>query len=284
MAVIVATNVPSIKIQNCLTNATNGMTKSMLRMSTGLKINSAKDDAAGVVISSRMEVQLSGNKICQSNVQNANSMLATTEGNVDVVQDNITRIRDLVLEAKNGTYTGDEKQAIQDEIDQRIEEVDRIASSSKYSETFLFADTNLQKNGLTIQVGPNADTGNSIVASAEIFSKITFTALTGYAAKTDLNVTTATAAQLDTALTKLDSAVTNITDRKSAIGSTENRLESALNSLTTQYENLSSAKSVITDADIAEEASNYTQQQILQQMATSMLAQANSAPSIALSL
>ena len=134
MAVVINTNVDSLKIQNLLTSSTNKMSQSMQRMSSGLKILSAKDDAAGSVISSRMQVQLNGNKIAQNNVQNGNAMLSTVEGNIDVVLDNVSRIRDLTLQAKNGTYSKEEKQAMQDEVAERVAEIDRISNSSKYSQ------------------------------------------------------------------------------------------------------------------------------------------------------
>ena len=131
MAVVINTNLDSIRIRTDLANATSKMSQSMQRLSTGLKINSAKDDAAGAVISARMKVQLNGNKISQNNVQNGNAMLSTAEGNIDVVLDNVSRIRDLTLQAKNGTYSYDEIVAMQDEVAERIAEIDRISNSSK---------------------------------------------------------------------------------------------------------------------------------------------------------
>ncbi len=281
MAVIINTNVDSIKIQNCLTNATNSMATSMERMSTGLKVNSAKDDAAGTVISARMQVQLNGNEIAQKNVQNGNAMLSTAEGNLDVVQENLSRIRDLTLQAKNGTYSAEEIQAMQDEVAERIAEIDRVSTSSKYSQLSLFEDTDLQAKGVTFQVGANADDDNTISVSNAVFESVQFEELTGVA---DFDLTTMSAATFKTAIENLDTGIDNVTSRKSLIGSAQNRLESALDTLTTQFENLSSAKSIITDADIASEASDFVQQQILQQVSTSLLAQANQAPSIALSL
>ena len=281
MAVIINTNVDSIKIQNCLTNATNSMATSMERMSTGLKVNSAKDDAAGTVISARMQVQLNGNEIAQKNVQNGNAMLSTAEGNLDVVQDNLSRIRDLTLQAKNGTYSAEEIQAMQDEVAERIAEIDRVSTSSKYSQLSLFEDADLQGKGVTFQVGANADDDNTISVSNAVFESVKFQELTGVA---DFDLTTMSAATFKTAVENLDTGIDNVTSRKSLIGSAQNRLESALDTLTTQFENLSSAKSIITDADIASEASDFVQQQILQQVSTSLLSQANQAPSIALSL
>ena len=281
MSVVINTNVDSIKIQNNLTKATNSLSTAMQRMSTGLKVLTAKDDAAGTVISARMQVQLDGNLIAQNNVQNGNAMLSTAEGHLDVVQDNLSRVRDLTLQAKNGTYSAEEIQAMQDEATQLIAEIDRISSSSKYSSLFLFDDAKLQADGATFQVGANSTEDNTILADQSLFQSVEFQELTTMA---DFDLTTMSAADMVTALNNLDQGLDNITARKSIIGSAQNRLESALSTLTTQYENLSSAKSIITDADIASEASNFVQQQILQQVSTSLLAQANQAPSIGLSV
>ena len=297
MAVVINTNVDSLKIQSLLSTSTTNLSNSMQRMSSGLKILSAKDDAAGTVISAKMNVQLNGNKTAQNNVQNANALLSTAEGNLDVIQDNISRIRDLTLQAKNGTYSEEEIQAMQDEVAERIAEINRIDSSAEYSSLKLFGG-DLATNGVTFQVGANAGVDNTISADKALFEEVTFTALTGGKATFDLttiaqnggaytadNATKETdETDFDVAIKALDNAIDNITNRKSIIGSAGNRMDSALSTLTTQYENLSSAKSIITDADIAAEASNFTQQQILQQVSTSLLAQANQAPSIALSL
>jgi len=287
MAVVINTNVDSIKIQNNLTSATNKMSQTMQRMSTGLKINSAKDDAAGCVISARMKVQLDGNQICQKNVQNGNAMMSTAEGNLDVVEENLSRIRDLTLQAKNGTYSTAEKQAMQDEVVARVAEIDRISTSAKYSQLSLFndttADTGLQAAGVTFQVGANSADDNTIAVDKSLFASVKFADLTTVAIDA-FDLTKMDQAAFKTALDNLDKGIDNITARKSLIGSAQNRLDSALDTLTTQYTNLSSAKSIITDADIAAEASSYTQQSILQQVSTSLLAQANQAPSVALSL
>ena len=133
MAVVINTNVDSLKIQSMLNSSTTNLSNSMQRMSSGLKILSAKDDAAGTVISAKMQVQLNGNQIAQKNVQNANALLSTAEGNLDVIQDNVSRIRDLTLQAKNGTYSNEEIKAMQDEVSERMAEIDRINNSAEYS-------------------------------------------------------------------------------------------------------------------------------------------------------
>lgn len=301
MSVVINTNVDSIKIQGILTSSTDKLSQSMQRMSTGLKINSAKDDAAGTVIAAKMNVQLNGNEIAKKNVQNANAMLSTVEGNIDVISDNVSRIRDLTLQAKNGTYSDDEIQAMDDEVQQRISEINRIHSSSQFSSLNLFSDQELGTKGVKFQVGSNAGEDNTITAAGSIFKSVEFSAVSGlqnFSLKglkaADPTVTASGSGQtaqkatgddsFDLAVRALDIAIDDLSARKSEIGSAGNRLDSALSTLSTQYENLSSSKSLITDADIASEASNYTQSQILQQISTSLLAQANSAPSVAMSL
>ena len=332
MAIVINTNVDSLRIQNILKRATNDMSATMQRMSSGMQILSAKDDAAGTVISARMKVQLNGTEIAQKNVQNANALLSTAEGNLDVIENNISRIRDLTLQAKNGTYSAEEIQAMQDEVHERILEINRINSSASFSSLRLFGDevydddaddfvpAGLADKGATFQVGPNDGIDNTILADSKLFKSVEFSAMTGAtnfnlvsiakgneadaddylqveydvpASDPDLArasdpVTGVDGQQdesaFDQAIRALDNAIDNITARKSIIGSAGNRMDSALDSLTTQFENLSSAKSIITDTDIAEQASKFTQESILQQVSTSLLAQANQAPSIALSL
>ena len=174
MSVVINTNVDALKIQNLLSSSTSNLSTSMQRMSSGLKILSAKDDAAGTVISAKMAVQLSGNQIAQKNVQNANALLSTAEGNLDVIQDNISRIRDLTLQAKNGTYSEEEIKAMQDEVEQRIAEINRINNSAEYSSLRLFGDdAGLAKNGATFQVGADAGVDNTITAEESLFAKVT---------------------------------------------------------------------------------------------------------------
>ena len=283
MSVTINTNVDSIKIQNCLLKSTDQLSTSMERMSTGLKVNSAKDDVAGVIIAARMDVQLSGNSIAQDNVQSGNAMLSTAEGNIDVVLDNLVRIRDLTLQASNGTNSSTEITAMQKEVNERIKEINRISDSSKYASFNLFGSgTDLATNGAILQVGSDKEECNTIKASEEIFKSIKFQDLDkskvlteGYNLTTLVREAGGSKITFSAALGALDNAIDNISIRKSQIGSAQNRLASALDNLIVQHVNLSSAKSIIVDADIASEASKYTQASILQQVSTALLAQAN---------
>lgn len=280
MAIIVNTNMSALKTQRNLTNATNSMNKALERMSTGYKINSAKDDAANTFIATNLDVQVSGSKVAKSNISTAANMLSIAEGDLDVILDNVTRIRDLTVQYSNGIYNQDSMTAITDEIEARMAEIDRISESSNFNGKKLLDGS---MGAVRLQVGANADEGaNCITIEKEIFSKKDSEELGLDPANISTNYATATSAAkfLDT----IDEALNNINTAKATIGATGNRLDAATDSLTTTIENLTAAHSTIMDADIAEEAANYTQQQILQQTASSLLVQANQLPSIALSL
>ena len=191
----------------------------------------------------------------------------------------------MALQSHNGTYSETEVKAMQDEVQQRIDEINRVSDNSKYSSLYLFEDAaGIGTKGLVFQVGANREADNTIEMSADVFKSVKFSTVTGGLANFNLKNIATDRAAFSTQLGKLDDAIDNITTRKATVGSIQNRLDSALDTLTTQYTNLSAAKSIITDANIADEASKYTQNNILQQVSTSLLAQANQAPSIALSL
>ena len=273
MAIIVNTNMSAIKTQNNLNNATNLLNSALERMSTGLKINRAADDAAGMYVASNLETQIRGSKVAQSNVETGINVLQTVEGNLDVINDNLLRIRDLCIQAANGVYDENSLQAMQDEVDARLDEITRIQDSAKFNGMALFtaADTGLGQAGLVLQVGANSDTNNQITAKNTIFQKLT---------NPDVDVKTAAT----TALGNVDTALNTIVSKKADIGAVQNRLSSAQASLVTSIENASAAKSTIMDADISQEAADFTKAQILQQTSATLLTQANQLPALALSL
>lgn len=280
MPIIVNTNMSALKTQRNLTDATNGMNKALERMSTGYKINSAKDDAANTFIATNLDVQVRGSKVAKSNISTAANMLSIAEGDLDVIHDNLARIRDLTVQASNGIYDKNSIDAIKSEVQARLDEIDRVAAASNFNGMKLL-DGSLNA-GVRLQVGANAaEATNSITIAGALFQ----TASTG---ATGLNIELNT--QLDAPddaagyLDSIDAAITKINTTKAAIGSTGNRLDAATDSLTTTIENLTAAHSTIMDADIAEESANYVQQQILQQTASSLLVQANALPQIALTL
>ena len=303
MAIIVNTNVTALKTQKNLNNATNSMNQALERMSTGYKINSAKDDAAGLYVATGLDVQIRGSKAAQSNAATGINVLQTVEGDLDNILDNLQRIRDLAVQAANSIYDEDAMSAMQQEAQARVDEIKRISLASNFNGLELLSgESNLSRDGLRLQVGANADKdANSILIDAEIFgatnaSTLGMTAdiakVSGASAKITADTTVATgleeafkaATTASTYIAVLDTAIDTISSRKSTIGAVMNRLEAAETSLVTTIENATAAKSTIMDADIAEESAEYTKNQVLQQTSSALLVQANALPQIAIQL
>ena len=290
MAITVNTNMAALTAQSSLNKSTTKMNTAMERMTTGYRINSSKDDAAGMAVANKLNYKVSSLSVAQDNGQMGASMLDTAEGVLGVMKDNLVRIRDLTEQAANGTYGTDAMKAIKTEVGARLAEISRMANSSEFNGRVLFSED--AKTGITsdinLQVGITSDDGSVIKLDKALFAKATATALFN-----GTNITN-TKAGLDTIynddssardfLTKIDTALADITNRTTQIGGFQQRILSAIESAGVMETNLTSAASLIQDADIAEESSNYIKNQILQQTSASLLATANQAPSIAMNL
>ena len=278
MAITVNTNMAALTAQNALNKSTNKMNTAMERMTTGYKINSSKDDAAGLAVSNKLEYKVSSLKVAQNNAQMGASMLDTMEGVMTTINDNLTRIRDLTEQAANGTYGSDALSAITTEVNARIAEIDRIANSAEFNGKKLLDGTT---TSVTLQVGIDGDANSQITLDSSVFQS---------AKKDDLGLTDVAwkdagdDAKARTYLETVDKAIAKITNAKTEIGGKQAAITSAMESAQVMQTNLTSANSLIKDADIAEESSNYIKNQILQQTSASLLATANQAPSIALNL
>ena len=299
MAIIVNTNMSALKTQANLNNATNSLNDALERMSTGYKINSAKDDAAGLYVATGLETQIRGSKVAQDNIETGNNVLQTVESDLDNILDNLNRIRDLATQAANSVYDEDAMNAMHEEVQSRIAEIERVSLASNFNGLELLSGNGtLSTQGLRLQVGANAGAAaNSITIPGAIFSEINADTL-GAGAATNAGSTVTDADTVATGAEKaflaataaasyiavLDQAIDTISSNKSTIGAVMNRLDAAAESLVTTIENTTAAKSTIMDADIAEESANYTQQQILQQTSAALLVQANQLPSLALNL
>ncbi|MBQ3102456.1 flagellin FliC [bacterium] len=299
MALVINTNVSSLKVNNNLNRATSRAEEAMERMSTGFKINRAADDAAGFMISKGLQTQISGSEVAADNAQNAISIL-TTAGVLDTIQDNLMRMRDLTLQAMNGGYSASEVAALESEAKARALEIDRQSLAATFNKFNIFDEEKAATDEFVIQVGTRADKATNTISITDVFYSATLSTLTGNvvsgnSASADfIAFTTGTAAagdletkdydELGEILNALDSAIDQVSSRRGIIGSTTNRLNSTIDSLTVTVENLSAANSRIVDADIARESSEYTKQYILQQASASLLTQANQTPSLALSL
>ena len=281
MSITVNTNMQALRIQQNLTGSTNKMNQAMLRMSTGSKINSAKDDAAGLAVSTTLGKTISASKVASDNVKIGNDLLSTAEGTLDVIMTNLVRVRDLTEQSANGTYSSTDRAGIAAEVNARLTEVANLASSSTFNSIALFGGS--ASTGVSLQVGVGSS--DTVTLDSTIFGGIGASTglgganLTGLSASVNAGGTAASAY-----LATLDTAITAITTRQTSIGAAQNQLEAVSDGLTVQQTNLTSAKSTITDADVAEESANFVKNQILQQASASLLVQANSAPQIALTL
>ena len=277
MSITVNTNIPSLTAQASLNKATNAMNTAMQRMSTGLKINSSKDDAAGLAVANKLDYKVSSLKVAQDNAQMGTSMLDTMEGVMGVINDNLQRIRDLTEQAANGTYGSDAIGAIKTEINSRLAEVNRVASSAEFNGKKLLDGST---TSVTLQVGIDGTSNSQITLDSSVFQNSTRAGL-GLSQDIPANWDDT---QARAYLATVDTAIGRITNAMTAIGGKQAAISSAMESAQVMATNLTSASSLIKDADIAEESSNYIKQQILQQTSASLLATANQAPSIALNL
>jgi flagellin len=272
-------------VQRSLGNATENVNKSLERLSTGYRINRAADDAAGLTISEALKSQARGSAVAASNAQAGVNLLQTAEGDLAIIQDNLQRVRDLAIQAANGTNATTERAAIQSEVQQRISEISRIANSSAFNAIKLLDGS---QTTISIQIGANFDATAISLNSLTIGSPLQRADATSLGingtSSTYLATFFSTGLKASSYISKIDTAIASISSRRSSIGSYQNRLESTIQSLAVKRENMLASESRIRDVDVAKEAASFTKNQILQQASASLLAQANQAPSIALSL
>ncbi len=280
MALTINTNLSSLIVQSNLNSATTMLSQAIERMTTGYRINHAKDDAAGYSIAADWNTKLSSLDIASQNTSMGIDLLTTAEENYALITSHLQRVRDLTEQAANGTYGSSSLNAINAEITARLEEIDRVASNAEFNGIALMSADAVD---ITLQVGIYADANSQILLDAGLFGAATSSALLGMEIA-DFAAACTTADTAAAQLTVIDRAITNLSDRTTDIGAAQNRLESAATSIEVQTENLTSSLSTIRDADIAEVSSNYIQAQILQQASATLLATANQTPSIALNL
>ncbi|MEQ4616827.1 MAG: flagellin [Corticimicrobacter sp.] len=280
---VINTNYLSLVAQTNLNKSQSSLGNAIERLSSGLRINSAKDDAAGQAIANGMTAQIKGMTQAARNANDGISLAATAEGNLNEINNNVQRIRELAVQAASDSNNSTNRGSIQTEITQRINEIDRIAKSAAFNGTQLLDGTGelaATGKGLTFQVGANNSTNDQITVTKD--SLINATTGTDGLGIADLKVDTLANAQaaIDTA----NGALNKIDEARSNLGAIQNRFQSTIANLNNTINNLSNARSRIEDADYATEVSNMTRAQILQQAGTSVLAQANQVPQTVLSL
>ncbi|MAM58842.1 MAG: flagellin FliC [Salinicola sp.] len=293
---VINTNITSLIGQNNLNKSQGQLQTAMERLSSGLRINSAKDDAAGQAIANRMTSTVTGLTQASRNANDGISLAQTAEGSLDQINDNLQRIRELTVQAQNGTNSAEDIDSIQKEVNQRLEEINRVTTQTSFNGTSLFAQSS--QGTFSIQVGSKDSEQIDIkIQSASGWNTFAATSGTGFVAASaagTLDSWASTAARsVDAqgfdvlssgALAELDNRISSVDDSRSDLGAVQNRFETAIDNITTTSTNLSAARSRIEDADYAVEVSNMTRANILQQAGTSVLAQANQSPQSVLSL
>ncbi|MBZ0331717.1 flagellin FliC [Halomonas sp. ANAO-440] len=269
---VINTNILSLIVQANLRGSQQAMQTAMQRLSSGLRINSAKDDPAGQAIANRMTAQISGLNQAARNANDGISVAQTAEGALNQVNDNLQRIRELAVQAGNGTLSPSDRTSIQNEIDQRLDEIDRITEQTAFNGIRVLGEN----RGLHIQVGAND--GQTIRLELRAMDRHAL-GLGGFRIA-DGDEGSATSDPL----TALDAALNRVDRQRSQLGAVQNRFEDVITSLQTTSLNLSAARSRIQDADYAREVSNMVRAQILQQASFAILAQANRVPETVLAL
>jgi flagellin len=266
MSLRINSNVEAFNAHRQLVGTSARVAKSMERLSSGLRINRAADDAAGLAISERLRAQSTGLGQAQRNTQDAVSLVQTAEGALNEVHSMLQRIRELAVEYKNGSLSSNDQVAIQSEVNQLASEIERIGTSSDFNGIKLLNSAST----ISFQVGAN---DGEVIAVATISL--------GSAVTANYNALTTTGT---TDISEIDAAISAVSTQRATFGAVQNRLEHTLNNLATYQENLIASESRIRDVDMASEMVEFTKQQILQQAGTSMLAQANQSPQSVLSL
>ncbi|MCT8138745.1 flagellin [Anaerobacillus sp. CMMVII] len=244
--------------------------KNLEKLSSGLRINRAADDAAGLAISEKMRSQIRGLKQAERNALDGISLIQTAEGAMQEIHAMLQRMRELTVQAANDTNEAVDRQAIKGEIDQLVDEIEAISQRTEFNQKKLLNGT-FATAGLDFQIGANAN------------QKVTLTIAKMTSDNTGLNVSKAAIlvnshAAANTSITSIDAAITKVSESRSKLGAIQNRLEHTINNLQVTHENLTASESRIRDADMALEMTEFTRNNIINQAATAMLAQANQLP------
>ena len=274
MPSMINTNLASLNTQRNLSSSQSELNKSVQRLSSGLRVNSAKDDAAGLAIAERMNAQVRGMNVAIRNANDAVSLSQTAEGALGKVSDMLQRMRELAVQAANATNGVSDRANLNAEYAQLGAEITRTLAGTTFN------GINILGTGagtLTFQVGAGTTANDSIaVTTARLDNAASITAVTGG------SITSASTA--NTAMTNIDTAIDAVTSERANYGAAQNRFESAITVLQVSSENNAAARSRIVDADYAAETASLARAQILQQAGTAMLAQANQLPNSVLSL
>jgi flagellin len=275
MALFVNSNLPSLNAQRNLSRSQDDLTTSLQRLSSGLRVNSAKDDAAGLFVVGQLTRDIRGINQATRNAADGISLAQTAEGALGEIANNLQRIREIAIQSANATV-GD-RSGLQKEVDQLTQEISRIVQTTNFAGTTLLSGS----TSLTFHVGPSGAASDQVSLTT-----VNLTGIAGYAASLTATGTLDVddAANASAVISALGSAIDTVNQTRATYGAVQNRFEAVISNLQNYSENLSAARSRIQDADFAAETAKLTRAQILQQAGTSILAQANQLPQNALTL
>ncbi len=283
MSMIINSNIASLNAQRNTIQSSNSLSTTMQRLSSGLRINSAKDDAAGLAIADRMNTQVRGMNVAIRNAGDAISMAQVAEGGLSAMNDMLTRMRDIAVQASNApnsTGTSGDIQKLSNEYKQLGLELSRMMSATQFN-----GESILQTTGnYTFQVGANAAAENQITINSSDISLNGDASMSAVTLGTSSALNTSSAGANTAVIAALDDALSAVNGRRATLGALQSRFENTVSYLRTAVENQSQARSRIMDADFAAETANLSRTQILQQAGTAMIAQANQLPQGVLSL
>ncbi len=280
MTLSINTNIASIDAQRNLSASQSSLATSMQRLSSGLRINSAKDDAAGLSIAERMNAQVRGMNVAVRNSNDGISLAQTADGALAQVSNSLQRMRELAVQARNSTNSSSDKDSLNKEFGQLQQEIQRVLGGTTFNGKHILGT---DATTLNFQVGANTTTNDTVSITTSNMNKDT----------TMTSVTFSTSASIDsgndaTAIGKvidnIDKAIDDVNDTRATFGATESRFDSIISNLQSSVENQTAARSRIMDADFAQETANMSRANVLQQAGTAMIAQANQQPSQVLTL
>ena len=279
MAATINTNLQSLNAQRNLSASQLSLSTSMQRLSSGLRVNSAKDDAAGLAIAERMNTQVRGMNVAVRNANDGISLAQTAEGALGKIGDNLQRMRELAVQSANDTNGTEDREALDAEFKQLALENARVIETTKFNNAELLTGAGGASGAFAFQVGANTSADNQITVTTTNMKTSMGAATQGATA----SLGTSAGAALD-AMTAIDAALTAVNKQRSEFGAVQNRFDAVVSNLQVSAENQAASRARIMDADFATETSNLSRSQILQQAGTAMVAQANQLPQGVLSL
>ena len=279
MASTINTNIPSLNAQRNLSASSGSLTTSMQRLSSGLRVNSAKDDAAGLAIAERMQAQVRGMNVAIRNANDGISLAQTAEGALGKIGENLQRMRELAVQSANDTNGSTDRTSLDNEFKELAAENLRVIQNTKFNGQALLTGSGGAAGSFAFQIGANTQADNQVsITTANMISAMT-AATQGSTASLGT-----TAASARTSMSALDAALDAVNAQRSKFGAAQNRFDAIISNLQVSSENQAAARGRIMDADFAVESANLARAQILQQAGTAMLAQANQMPQSVLKL